>query len=151
VGKSRRKKTDTGDREPKVSLSGPKITDAALVDLLNRKDVKIVHLTATRVSDAGLSHLRGFAQAAHTRPHEYESDGSRAIPAASPLAQLRTLGLYGTQATDAGLAHLQGLTQLRSLDLRGTQATDAGLAVLEKADQARNAVSAGSKNHGGSA
>jgi hypothetical protein len=36
----------------------------------------------------------------------------------------------GSQATDAGLVHLQSLAQLQSLNLHGTQITDAGLAQL---------------------
>src|SRR5215469_1671698 len=38
------------------------------------------------------------------------------------------VGLDHTQVTDAGLAHLQGLTGLQSLGLTNTQVTDAGLA-----------------------
>ena len=38
--------------------------------------------------------------------------------------------LFRIQITDAGLAHLTGLTALESLYLRSTQITDAGLALL---------------------
>jgi hypothetical protein len=41
--------------------------------------------------------------------------------------------LIGTQITDAGLAHLTGLTALESLSLDGTQITDAGVRELEQA------------------
>jgi Leucine-rich repeat (LRR) protein len=44
--------------------------------------------------------------------------------------EVREVDLNGTQVTDAGLAHLQGLTALQELYLRGTQVTDAGLAHL---------------------
>ena len=40
---------------------------------------------------------------------------------------------YGTMITDAGLAHLKGLTGLRVLDLQGTRITDAGVRALEEA------------------
>jgi Leucine-rich repeat (LRR) protein len=42
------------------------------------------------------------------------------------------LGVGRTQITDAGLAHLAGLTNLETLSLFGTHITDAGLAHLEK-------------------
>ena len=38
---------------------------------------------------------------------------------------------YITQLTDAGLAHLKGLTNLQTLDLKGTQVSDAGLTHLK--------------------
>ncbi len=46
------------------------------------------------------------------------------------LTSLQGLELTGTQVTDAGLAHLQGMTSLKRLSLQSTQITDAGLAHL---------------------
>jgi internalin A len=46
---------------------------------------------------------------------------------------LRDLDINGTWVTDAGLAHLRGMTALRHLDLRTTQATNAGVEELRKA------------------
>ncbi len=46
------------------------------------------------------------------------------------LTQLRTLSLYETQVTDAGLVNLRGLTHITNLNLRKTKVTDAGLADL---------------------
>ena len=48
------------------------------------------------------------------------------------LTQLEYVGLHGTQITDAGLAHLKGLTRLSELYIEDhTQVTDAGLRHLE--------------------
>lgn len=69
-------------------------------------DVEHADLRNTRVTDAGLAHMKG-------------------------LKGLQSLDLYGSQATDAGLAGLQGLTSLQMLVLSGTQVTDAGLAHLQ--------------------
>ena len=49
--------------------------------------------------------------------------------------KLSSLGLNRTQVTDAGLAHLKGLTKLSSLGLDGTLVTDAGLVQLGGTDQ----------------
>ena len=46
------------------------------------------------------------------------------------LTALETLELYGTPITDAGLVHLSGLTTLKTLGLSRTQVTDAGLVHL---------------------
>ncbi|MCY2995297.1 MAG: hypothetical protein NTY19_46660 [Planctomycetota bacterium] len=48
------------------------------------------------------------------------------------LTQLQTLNLGSTSITDAGLAHLKGLTKLQELDLSSTKVTDAGVAELKK-------------------
>ena len=69
--------------------------------------------------------------------------GSQTANESSPLALLRrwlpkpyldqvcSVYLGNTQVTDAGLAHLKGLTALQGLDLENTQVTDAGLAHLK--------------------
>jgi Leucine-rich repeat (LRR) protein len=54
------------------------------------------------------------------------------------LTELRSLSLLNTQVTDAGLEHLKGLTQLRHLNLSGTEVTDAGLEHLEGLTQLRH-------------
>jgi hypothetical protein len=41
---------------------------------------------------------------------------------------LGEIGLHGQKVTDAGLAHLKGLTKMRQMDLSATPITDAGLA-----------------------
>ena len=63
---------------------------------------------STKITDAGLSHLKS-------------------------LPQLRHLRLEGAAISDAGLEHLKALTQLQELHLEGTQVTDAGVDALQKA------------------
>jgi hypothetical protein len=46
---------------------------------------------------------------------------------------LRSLDLFNTRVTDAGLKELKELKNLRSLDLSDTRVTDAGAAVLQNA------------------
>jgi hypothetical protein len=43
------------------------------------------------------------------------------------------LSLNGIPVTDAGLAHLHGLTGLRELQVMGTRVTDKGEAAIKKA------------------
>lgn len=61
------------------------------------------------------------------------------------LTTLRSLGLGDTKVTDAGLAHVKGMTGLESLYLSGDQITDAGLAQLAKLTNLRK-LSVYSKN-----
>ena len=74
------------------------------VEVLN---VAEVDLGDTKITDAGLEHLR-------------------------ELPQLQSLNLSDTKITDAGLKHLQGLGNIRTLNLRSTAVTDAGLKHLQK-------------------
>jgi len=48
------------------------------------------------------------------------------------LARLKKLSLINTVITDKGLAHLKGLTQLQVLDLSATKITDKGLGNLKE-------------------
>jgi len=70
--------------------------------------LQFLSLSESRVTDAGLAHLKG-------------------------MARLETLWLGGTQVTDAGLVHLRGLTSLTSAMLCRTQVTAAGVANLQHA------------------
>ena len=66
----------------KVRLSGPNVTDAALVHLRGLKDLYDLSVSKSGVTDAGLVHLKG-------------------------LTNLRILRLDGTKVTDAGVKKLQ--------------------------------------------
>lgn len=72
------------------------------------RPVIMVYLKATKITDAGLVHLKG-------------------------LTKLQSLELDDTKITDSGLLHLKGLTNLRVLKLKGTRVTRAGYEKLLKA------------------
>ena len=90
-----------------LDLRNTRITDAGLIHLKGLTGL-LLDLSVTQITDAGLIHLKG-------------------------LTGLQVLHLDGTQITDAGLIHLKGLTGLQELDLHNRQITDAGLAQLKKA------------------
>jgi len=89
-----------------VDLRLTKITDAGLEHLKRLTQLQSLNLTGTQITDVGLVYLKG-------------------------LTQLQSLNLKSTQITDAGLVHLKGLTQLSWLDLSETKITDAGLVHLK--------------------
>src|SRR5438128_612670 len=84
------------------------VTDAALKELADLKQLTTLRLHATQVTDAGLKELKD-------------------------LKQLTTLYLGSTQVTDAGLKELKDLKQLTRLNLADTKVTDDGVAELQKA------------------
>ena len=73
---------------------------------------RVTFIGGYNLTDAGLSHLRGFLKR---------------------LANLKELFLAETDVTDAGLEYLQGLTPLRYLDVSETKVTDAGVEKLQQA------------------
>jgi hypothetical protein len=90
-----------------VALYCTKVTDAWLANLKGWATLEDLCLSNTKVTDAGLIHLSG-------------------------LKQLQVLDLAFTKVTDAGLRHVSGLQKLQWLDLCGTSVTDAGLKHLTR-------------------
>ncbi|MGE0001095.1 MAG: P-loop NTPase fold protein [Fimbriimonadaceae bacterium] len=119
-------------REVSASFSG--LTDDGLAFLASQPwaaGLQVLRLWETRVTDAGLEHLRGLAGL-----QTLDLSGTQVTDAGlehlKGLAGLQTLFLADTQVTDAGLEHLRGLAGLQELYLTNTQVTDAGLAHLRK-------------------
>ena len=59
--------------------------------------------------------------------------GKVTVDEESPGKPVKSVDLPHTKVTDAGLVHLEGLTQLRGLALMQTRVTDAGVKRLQKA------------------
>lgn len=92
-------------------------------------NLKILYLTNTPLTDAGLAHVKEL-----TRLKKLFLSGTQVTDAGlahvAELTQLEVLFLGKTQVTDAGLVHLKGLANLKGLFLYQTRVTDAGLAHL---------------------
>jgi hypothetical protein len=95
-------------KELRLNVTPQASTDLSPLATLHPDDLQYVQLSGTRVTNAGLVHLRG-------------------------LTGLRVLWLYDTQISDAGLVHLQGLSGLRVLNLRSTLVSRAGVDALQVA------------------
>ncbi|OAI41853.1 hypothetical protein AYO40_06955 [Planctomycetaceae bacterium SCGC AG-212-D15] len=99
----------------RLNLFGTRISDAGLQHLKTFPNLKMVAMGKTRVTDRGLVHLRG-------------------------LTRLEYVGLRGDDITDAGLVHLKGLKSLRSLHLGETKVTDRGLVHLQDMRELRELI-----------
>jgi hypothetical protein len=100
--------TVPGGKELRLNVSPQASTDLSPLGRLQPEDLQYLQLSSTRVTNAGISHLRG-------------------------LTGLRVLWLYDTQVGDTGLVHLQGLTRLQVLNLRGTLVSHSGVDALQRA------------------
>ena len=75
-----------------------------------------------------------LAMAAQATAHETPADVAALEKlGARIVTQVTSVDLSRTEVTDAGLAHLKGMTGLEGLGLRGTQVTDAGVEKLQAA------------------
>jgi hypothetical protein len=115
-----------------VGLRSTRVTDAGLVHLKGLTQLQGLDLNFTKVTDAGLVHLKGLTklQVLYLWRTEVTDAG---LVHLKGLTQLQSLNLLSTEVTDAGLVQLKGLTQLQSLDLRSTRVTDEGVKNLQQA------------------
>jgi hypothetical protein len=110
-------------------LDGTRITDAGLHHLRGMADLETLSLGGTNVTDAGaqtLGDLRSLQSLDLRRTKITNS-------AMAPLGRLRRLGqlnLSGTQVDGAGLAQLQGLDRLETILLNDTPLDDGDMAAL---------------------
>ena len=91
------------------------------------------YVTATGGGDMGIT--AGREGIGSIRLHENVGDQelARLAPRMQRFPNLYVLSLSGTKATDAGLAHLAGLSQLRLLVLNGTRVTQTASSNLKRA------------------
>lgn len=95
-------------KDLRLNMSPQASTDLSPLSALQAEDLQYLQLSGTRVTNVGLSYLRG-------------------------LTGLRVLWLYDTRISDAGLGHLQGLTGLRVLNLRSTLVSPGSVDALQAA------------------
>jgi hypothetical protein len=109
-----------------VGLNGTPITDEGLKHLARVSNLKVLTLRDTRVTDAGLKHLAGLPKLEHLTLDEtaVTDEGAKQL---AKFGSLSALSLNSTQVTDAGVKHLAAMPNLSALSLNSTQVTDEGL------------------------
>ena len=113
-------------------LRGRDLTDDGLADVAKLGNVVELNLRDTKITSAGLVHLKGLAKL--KRLHlERTNVGDEGIANLTKLTTLEYLNLYGTKITDKSLDHLAGLKNLRQLYVWQTDVTDAGIAKFKQA------------------
>jgi Leucine-rich repeat (LRR) protein len=126
-------KRDKGGLE--VDFIGPQFNDDLLVSMRNLKDLKVLSVTLSSITDRGMESLKQHRQLQELYldgfPGKRVRIGDAGLAHLKGIKDLRKLGLSEADVTDRGLSYLKDLKELESLNLRGTQITDDGLAFLE--------------------
>jgi Leucine-rich repeat (LRR) protein len=116
-----------------LSMHDIGITDAGLERLKKMTHLFRLQLTGINITGVGLKHLRELEQ---LRSLWLYRTGLTDTDLESLKTFNKLMGLhidYNGSVTDAGLAHIKGLTNLVSLTLRGTKVTVAGVKDLQSA------------------
>ena len=118
----------------------PSPTWETLLETLGGTGMRDRSLWLSNVTDTDLALLAPFTQWGALEElrllDDYTADSEvtdAGLAHLTGLTALRVLWIRDTPVTDAGLAHLSGLTALQRLALSDTQVTDGGVAELQKA------------------
>jgi internalin A len=113
-----------------LDLRSSDVTDSGLEQLRGLKRLRHLYLDDTEITDAGLHHLEGLTNMEFLSLNRTQIDGSGLV-SLKRMTELQTLQLSWTKVGDAGLAHLTGHTRLKSLNISGTDVSDIGLVHLQ--------------------
>jgi hypothetical protein len=142
-----------------LHVSGRDITDDALVELEDLKQIEVLSVDRATGDEAGFKHLKGLtrlrelcvcggnihdADLQHLgHLHQLEILYLDSLPKISDaglkhlkgLTKLRRLTIFQAAVTDAGFDYLAGMTQLECLELDFRNVSDAGLPKIAKLKQ----------------
>ena len=105
----------------------PHVNDQDLARLAELQSLAVLHLTGTKITDAGLFHLKHLKSLRRLELVDcyHISDGG--LGHLKELTNLDHLWLYATPISDEGLIHIKQLKNLTSLNVGYTKVTEEGL------------------------
>jgi len=105
----------------------PHVNDQDLARLAELQNLAVLHLDGTRITDAGLFHLRNITSLRDLSLRYCEHLSDAGIGHLKDLRNLDRLWLYATPISNDGLTHIKELKNLTSLDVGYTRVTEEGL------------------------
>jgi hypothetical protein len=130
IPESQRHRFTVWDRNINIDLTSTPTTDDDLILLREQFHLVDQELGFTRISDAGLEHLKGLPNL-----DVLDFDGTAitddGLKELKGLTKLVGLNLADTAISDSGLEHLKAFKNLKYLKLRRTHITDAGIEHLK--------------------
>ncbi len=111
-----------------VDFGKSDLSDSGLARLRGL-DLCVLTLSETKVTDAGLRHVRSMTTLEHLRL-DSTSVGDAGMAEVATLPKLERLDVGDTNVTDLGVGSIVKLPALKLLDLQGTRVGDQGAALL---------------------
>ena len=121
---------DSSGNVVEVNLRGRWVSTTEILDLLQYKKLARLNLSHTRIADSDLLYLRPAAQIEDLNLGYSEHITDIGMSVIKDWKSLKRLDVSGTQAADATMTLLSGLTALESLDVAGSEVTDDGIQEL---------------------
>ncbi len=116
-----------------IVLDGRAVTDVHLEHLIGLKQLEVLELHDTFVSDSGLARLNKLTQLREVHWALGWSVTDRGLSELGKLKNLESLSVTQvTRASDAWLKDLKGLVKLRKLDVERMAITDRGVELLSR-------------------
>ena len=100
-----------------VSMRGEQVTDDWLEPLAELSELVAVDLKHTKVTEAGVAHLKGLANLQYLSVY-YSPVGDEAIETLRTMKSLAEIRLFGTKVTSLGATELQRALALANIDHR---------------------------------
>lgn len=131
-----------------VDLASTWITDADLVKIGRIGTLRKLNLAHTRITDAGIEHLKPLKHVTELSLYYAEYITDIAIAHLQGWKQLEILNLRGVRLTSYAFEHLAKLTALRSLDIAFTEVEDDGFEQLSSLAKLETLAAGGNKLSG---
>lgn len=115
-----------------LDLDSELVTNATLAELNGLRDLHVLHISNTSVTDDGLEALKELPDLRILTLHS-AGISDNALRYLSESTALEELQVSDAAITDSGLEHLKRMHTLRRLYLDGNSVTDAGIQQLQNA------------------
>src|SRR5262249_6332048 len=110
-----------------INLKLTNVRDEGVKHLAGIKTIRNMRLIKTKVTDAGVAHLKEHPAIEFLDLQDVNTCGNASLETAATLPKLKKLRVYGPQYNDAGMEHVGKIKNLASLSMEQTGVGDAGL------------------------
>lgn len=120
-----------GHAKPKPKAMNDRVTDEWLKKLHGQEQLRVLQLSGTAVTSAGLVHLKDLTNLERLNVclTAVDDDGLKHL---AKLTKMKRMAVCSSKVTGSGFAHLEGMKEIESINLHSSPASDAGLEAIGK-------------------